>query len=66
MCKSDKFFVIYKVVRYLNEFWNLFLDKVYLKDERFLSKKNVRHLISFRKCQKKLDTFSSKKFTARS
>ena len=25
--------VIYKVVHYLNEFWNLFLDKVCLKNE---------------------------------
>ena len=30
--KSDSFFLIYKVLEYLNEFWNLFLDKVYLKN----------------------------------
>ena len=29
MCKSDSIFVIYKVIHYLNEIWNLFLDKVY-------------------------------------
>ena len=29
MCKSDSIFVIYKIVHYLNDFWNLFLDKVY-------------------------------------
>ena len=28
-------FLIYKVVHYLNEFWNLFLDKVYLENERY-------------------------------
>ena len=27
------FFLIYKVVLYLNDFRNLFLDKVYLKNE---------------------------------
>ena len=27
------FFLIYKVVRYLNGFWNSFLDKVYVKNE---------------------------------
>ena len=32
MFKSDSFFLIYKVLEYLNEFWNLFLDKVYLKN----------------------------------
>ena len=26
-------FFIHKVVPYLNDFWNLFLNKVYLKDE---------------------------------
>ena len=34
MGKSDRgMFIIYKVVDYLNDFWNLFLDKVYLKNE---------------------------------
>ena len=32
--KSDSFFLIYKAVQYLNGFKNLFLDKVYLKNER--------------------------------
>ena len=27
------FFLFYKVVHYLNDFWNLFLDKVYFKNE---------------------------------
>ena len=27
------FFLIYKVVHYLNDLWNLFIDKVYLKNE---------------------------------
>ena len=27
------FFFIYKVVHYLNDFWSLFLDKIYLKNE---------------------------------
>ena len=31
MCKSDKCFLIYKVVDYLNDFCNLFF--VYLKNE---------------------------------
>ena len=30
------FLLIYKVVHYLNNFWNLFLDKDYLKNERWL------------------------------
>ena len=29
MCKSDSMFFIYKIVHYLNDFWNLFLGKVY-------------------------------------
>ena len=33
MCKSDGIFLIYKVVHYLSDFLNLFLDKVYLKKE---------------------------------
>ena len=34
ICKSERgMFIIYKVVDYLNDFWNLFLDKVYLKNE---------------------------------
>ena len=33
MWKSDSIFAIYQVVHYLNDFWNLFLDKVYLKNE---------------------------------
>ena len=34
MCKSDSiFFLTYEVVHYLNDFWNLFLNKVYLKNE---------------------------------
>ena len=33
MCKFDKMFLVYKVLHYLNNFWNLFLDKVYLKNE---------------------------------
>ena len=34
MCKSDGISLLtYKVVHYLNDFWNLFLDKVYLKNE---------------------------------
>ena len=28
------FFLTYKVVHYLNDFGNLFLDKIYLKNER--------------------------------
>ena len=31
MCKSDSISPYYKVVHYLNDFWNLFTDKVYLK-----------------------------------
>ena len=31
MCKSDSIFVIYKMVNYLNDFWDLFLNKVFLK-----------------------------------
>ena len=27
------FFIIYNILRYLNDFWNLFLDEVYLKYE---------------------------------
>ena len=27
------FFIIYKVVHNLNDFWNLLLDKIYLKNE---------------------------------
>ena len=33
------FFLIYKVVHYLNDLWDLFLDKLYLKNEC----KNVLH-----------------------
>ena len=33
ICTSDSFFLIYKVLCYLTDFWNLFLDKVYLKNE---------------------------------
>ena len=33
MWKSDYFFVICKVVHCWNDFWDLFLDKVYLKNE---------------------------------
>ena len=45
------FFLIYKVVHYLNEFWNLFLDMVYLKNDwQQLERKNVLSLISIYKC----------------
>ena len=33
MYKCDSIFLIYKVVHYLNDSWNLLLDKVYLKNE---------------------------------
>ena len=33
MCKFDNIFLIYQGTYYLNDFWNLFLDKVYLKNE---------------------------------
>ena len=29
MCKSDSIIFIYKIVHYLNDFWDLFLDKIY-------------------------------------
>ena len=45
------FSLIYKVVHYLNEFWNLFLDMDYLKNEwQQLERKNVLNLISIYKC----------------
>ena len=56
------FFFIYKVVHYFNDFWKLFLDNVYLKNEwQQFPRKNLFHIISFRKFSKKLDTFSSAK-----
>ena len=33
MCKTDSIFFIYKIVHHLNDFWNLFLDKIYLYSE---------------------------------
>ena len=33
MCKSDSFFLIYKALPYFNDFCNIFLDMVYLKNE---------------------------------
>ena len=48
ICKSDRgMFIIYKVVDYLNDFWNLFLDKVYLKNEWLSGGKF--HSVNFRK-----------------
>ena len=45
-----KFFSIYNMVHYLSDFWNLFLDKVYLKNEWYqFRRKNLLCLVSFRK-----------------
>ena len=50
MCKSDSIFVIYKMVHYLNDFWDLFLAKVFLKmNDKQLRRKNLFRLIQFGK-----------------
>ena len=56
-----------KLLHRLNDFWNLFLQKVHLKNEwyQFL-RENIRRLISFLQCLRKLVTFSREKFTTRS
>ena len=33
MCKSDSIFLIYKLLYCLNDYWNLFPDKIYVKNE---------------------------------
>ena len=57
MCKSEstfpylQLFLIYNVVEDLNDFWNLFFDKVYCKSKwKHFPRENLLHLISFRKC----------------
>ena len=42
------FSLIYIVVHYLNHFWNLFLNKIYLKND--CQQMIVLHLIWFQKC----------------
>ena len=51
ICKSNNIFPYLQSSNYLNEFWNLFLDMVYLKNDwQQLERKNVLSLISIYKC----------------
>ena len=66
LCKSCCTFLCLQVLRYFNDSSNLFLDKVYLKNEWWQFRRNNDHnWILFHKWEKKLGTFSREKITSR-